>query len=154
MYINVNGIVSFNGPQIGPQGAYYYQLPNSNLAYLAPFWADFDVANIGNITYTYNSTYVNITWNQVPCYTNNNSTAQLDTVSLIMTNDGKFAFIYGDMQWKNDPNNSYPSLAIINKGDYGTTQEIFWDGSQDLSTISNKTIWFDSNGNLTTPELL
>ncbi len=148
IYISVNGLISFNGPQTGP---YYTPTPLSNLAYLAPFWADFDVANIGSITYNYNNNYVNITWDHIPCYTHNTSTAQLNTVSVIMTNDGKFAFEYGDLQWKNDPNDSYPSYAMINKGD-GTTQKIFWDGSQDLSLIANKTIWFDSNGNTITPD--
>ena len=107
IYISVNGLISFNGPQTGP---YYTVTPISSLAYLAPFWADFDVTNIGNITYSYNSSYVNITWNHVPNYTNNNSTAQLNTVSIIMTNDGRFAFEYGDLQWKNDPNDY---LSII-----------------------------------------
>ena len=148
IYISVNGAISFNAPITGP---YFKSITSiSNIAYLAPFWADFDVTYLGNITYTINDNYVNITWDHVPCYTNNTSSLKLDTVSLIMTNDGRFAFIYGDMKWKND---SYTSYARINKGD-GTTYKIFYDGSQNLSLIANKTIWFDSNGNTTTPNIV
>ena len=43
---------------------------------------------------------------------------------------------------------------MINKGDNGTTQKIFWDGSQNLNLIANKTIWFDSNGNTLTPNTI
>ena len=155
IYITVNGAIGLGAPIQGP---YYYQLPESNtlnryVAYIAPFWADFDVANIGSITYLITNNQVNITWYQVPCHSENTNTNRVNTVTLIITNQSTYAFIYGDLDWKNDPNDSYPSYARISKGDNGATYKNFWTGAQALSVIANKTIWFDSNGNIISPHI-
>ncbi|MCE7699549.1 MAG: DUF11 domain-containing protein, partial [Methanobacterium paludis] len=142
IYINVNGLVSFGAPVTGP---YFNPLPPTNIAYVAPFWSDIDVTHAGNITYNVSANQVTITWNHVPSYTQGSNPTLFNTISLIITNDGKFAFVYGDMQWKNDPSN-YVSYARISNGN-GTTKN-FWTSAQSLSTIANSTIWFDSNGNL------
>ncbi len=146
VYISVNGLVSFGSPVPGP---YYNAAPPSSIAYIAPFWADLDVTNLGNITYLVNDNNITITWDHLPSFTQNTNPSQLDTFSVIITKDGKFAFIYGNMQWKNDEN--IDSTVRINKGDNGTTYKILWNGTQDLNILSNKTIWFDSNGNTITP---
>jgi uncharacterized repeat protein (TIGR01451 family) len=142
IYINVNGLVSFGSPVTGP---YFSQTPPSNIAYVAPFWTDIDVTYAGNITYNITGNQIVITWSKVPGYSEGSNPTSFDTFSLIMTSDGKFAFVYGDMQWKNDPSN-WDSYAMISNGN-GTTKT-FWTGAQNLSTIANSTIWFDSNGNL------
>ena len=142
IYINVNGLVSFGSPVTGP---YFSQTPTTDIAYVAPFWTDIDVTYAGNITYNITGNQVVITWSKVPGYSEGSKPTSFDTFSLIMTSDGKFAFVYGDMQWKNDPSN-WDSYAMISNGN-GTTKT-FWTGAQNLSTIANSTIWFDSNGNL------
>jgi hypothetical protein len=63
-----------------------------------------------------------------------------------MTNDGKFGFVYGNLTWKNDPNDSYPTYARISNGN--GTYKNFWTGAQNLNVIANTSIWFDSNGNI------
>ena len=142
IYISVNGAVSFNAPIPGP---YYSTLPSSSIAYVAPFWADFDVTYAGNIYYTVSDDRVIITWEQVPAFTEGSNPTMFNTVQLIITSDGKYGFVYGDLQWKNQPDDTYPSYARFNKGDT-TTYSNFWTGSQDLSALANQTFWFDSNG--------
>ena len=150
IYISVNGAIGLGAPIQGP---YYYQTPESNfvnryVAYIAPFWADFDVAHIGSITYLITNNQVNITWYQVPCHSDSWNSNRVNTVTLIITNQSTYSFIYGDLDWKNDPSDSYPSYARISKGDNGATYKNFWTGEQELNEIANKTIRFDSNGNL------
>jgi len=150
IYISVNGAIGLGAPIQGP---YYYQTPESNsvnryVAYIAPFWADFDVAHIGSITYLITNNQVNITWYQVPCHSDSWNSNRVNTVTLIITNASTYGFIYGDLDWKNDPSDSYPSYARISKGDNGATYKNFWTGEQELNEIANKTIWFDSNGNI------
>jgi uncharacterized repeat protein (TIGR01451 family) len=150
IYISVNGAIGLGAPIQGP---YYYLTPESNPAnryvpYIAPFWADFDVANIGSITYTITNNQVNITWYRVPCHSDNRDSNNVNTVTLILTNESTYGFIYGNLNWKNDPSDSYPSYARISKGDNGATYKNFWTGNQELSEIANKSFWFDSNGNL------
>ncbi|MBI5459356.1 DUF11 domain-containing protein, partial [Methanobacterium sp.] len=155
IYITVNGAIGLGAPIQGP---YYYQLPESNtlnryVAYIAPFWADFDVAHIGSVTYLITNNQINITWYQVPCHSDNWNSNRVNTVTLIITNESTYGFIYGDLDWKNDPDDSYPSYARISKGDNGATYKNFWTGAQALSVIANKTIWFDSNGNIISPHI-
>jgi len=155
IYITVNGAIGLGAPIQGP---YYYQLPESNtlnryVAYIAPFWADLDVAHIGSVTYLITNNQINITWYQVPCHSDNWNSNRVNTVTLIITNESTYAFIYGDLDWKNDPSDYYPSYARISKGDDGATYKNFWTGAQALSVIANKTIWFDSNGNIMSPHI-
>ncbi|MDG3547982.1 hypothetical protein, partial [Methanobacterium formicicum] len=150
IYISVNGAIGLGAPIQGP---YYYLTPESNtanryVAYIAPFWADFDVEYIGSITYTITNNQVNITWYRVPCHSDNRDSNNVNTVTLILTNESTYGFIYGNLNWKNDPSDSYPSYARISKGDNGATYKNFWTGDQELSEIANKSFWFDSNGNL------
>ena len=150
IYISVNGAIGLGAPIQGP---YYYLTPESNtanryVAYIAPFWADFDVEYIGSITYTITNNQVNITWYRVPCHSDNRDSNNVNTVTLILTNESTYGFIYGNLNWKNDPSDSYPSYARISKGDNGATYKNFWTGDQELNEIANKSFWFDSNGNL------
>ena len=142
IYINVNGLVSFGTPVTGP---YFTDSPSSSIAYVAPFWSDIDVTYAGNITYNVTSNQIIITWNNVPGYSQGSDPTEFNTFSLIMTSDGKFAFVYGDLQWKTDTRDEY-SFAGISKGD-GSTPKKFWTSSRSLNRIANSTIWFDSNGN-------
>ena len=123
------------------------QFTITNIAYVAPFWSDIDLTYAGNIIYNISTNQVTITWNHVPSYLQYGSNpTKFNTFSLIITSDGKFAFVYGDMQWIKDSYNDV-SYARINKGD-GTTYKNFWTSAKNLNTIANSTIWFDSNGNL------
>lgn len=142
IYININGLVSFGTPVTGP---YFTDSPSSSIAYVAPFWSDIDVTYAGNITYNVTSNQIIITWNNVPGYSQGSDPTEFNTFSLIMTSDGKFAFVYGDLQWSRDTYDE-TSFAGISKGD-GSTPKKFWTSSRSLNRIANSTIWFDSNGN-------
>jgi len=144
IYINVNGLVSFGTPITGSP-PYYTSLP-SNIPYAAPFWADISLTNAGSVYYDADSDKVTITWDKVPGYT---KTTLYNTFQVIIRKDGYFAFIYGDMQWKNDNDNTvtYPSYSMINSGTGSNPTKKFWDGTQDLNLITDIAIWFDSNGN-------
>ena len=143
IYINVNGLVSFGAPVTGP---YFSDSPSSDVAYVAPFWSDIDVTHAGNITYNVTASQIIITWNKVPGYSQGSDPTEFNTFSLIMTNTGKFAFVYGNLQWSKDTYNE-KSFAGINKGD-GSTYETFWTSNQWIGWIANTTIWFDSKGNV------
>ena len=97
IYISMNGLVSFDAPVTGQ----FNELPPSNIAYLAPLWADFDASYIGDIVYSISADQVIITWNNIPCHTNNTNEL-FNTVNLLINAYGEFAFMYGDLQWAND----------------------------------------------------
>ncbi len=141
IFINVNGLVSFGTPQTGP---YFQEIPN-NIPYIAAFWSDIDITHRGSISYNVTSNSVIITWTNVPGY----SIHQYDynNFQIIIRNDGKFGFVYGNMDWKNDPS-YWDSYVIINNGNGTNPTREFWNGSQDLSLIENHSIWFNSDGNI------
>ena len=141
MYINTNGLVSFGAPIT----VYKTQTPY-NIPYIAPFWDDIDLRTGGSVTYQVTANQTVITWSQVTSYNQYyDNPKSYNNFQLILTNDGRIGFVYGDMQWDNDWSGHY-SIAGFCKGD-GSSYNNLWTGAQSLSAIANQTFWFDSNGN-------
>ncbi len=105
LYINNNGNISFDGPQVTYRPD---SLPTTDFMALAPFWSDVDTRNFnsGVVYYKIAPTYMIVTWDHVGYY--NSHADKKNTFQLIITDgqDSTFlgpgknvGFRYDEMQW-------------------------------------------------------
>ncbi len=138
LYINTNGLITFNAPVTT-----YTPSALSSLTYpaIAPFWSDVDI-RAGSATGTNNIYWdldpatqrVTITWLGVRAYSG--STANTNTFQVVLehTHDGNFEidFIYQQVQWTN----GYTGVAQTGMTNGGAIDYII-PGSGNAAAISN-----------------
>ena len=137
MYINTNGIVSFNFFDFINDGT-YYDYPNNLFTALTPFWSDIDTTSCGDIYYRetlniqtlnrisidiQNSLKINfratwafiVTFDRV-CKYSSFSNSIVNSFQIVITADGSTSYViynYGQLFWFED----YTSYALYNAGD-------------------------------------
>lgn len=139
--INNNGQISFNGIFTSP--SFHPLIPNINGASIIAAFCDDIITNYptgGQVHYDATSSRAVITWDRVCSFDLSHNV--YNTFQVIIRNDGRIIFSYGDMQWVNGDSTS---SALFDKGDT-TNYSLFWSGTQPLSNIAYKTFWFTSDG--------
>ncbi len=122
IYINSNGLITFDGPETGyiPTGLMGYGAPA-----IAPFWSDVDINNGGEIYWDLDpeNGKVTITWHDVAPY--NGTGANSFQVVLTAGEDGNFDvdLIFEDIQWTSvsyGGGSTHAATAGITDGDTHT----------------------------------
>jgi Ca2+-binding RTX toxin-like protein len=101
LYVNSNGLITFDSPQTSytPSGITELDEPA-----IAPFWTDVDVNKGGEIYWDVDedTEQITITWANVAPYMNAGS-GETNSFQVVLTNDGNgdftVKFVYEDIQW-------------------------------------------------------
>lgn len=138
IYLNSNGIITFDGPQTAytPSGITGMDEPA-----IAPFWTDVDINKGGEIYWDVNpdSGKITITWHEVSPYRNASSAGNNSfQVELTSNGDGDITvnFTYEDIEWTN----GYTGNATVGVTD-GGDNDFELDGSGNASALRD----FESN---------
>lgn len=137
LYLNSNGLITFDGPQTAytPSGIAGLSEPA-----IAPFWTDVDVNKGGEIYWDVDPAngQITFTWLDVAPY-RNAATAGTNSFQVVLTSNGngdfEVEFIYEDIQWTN----GFTGDATVGVTD-GASQDFELEGSGDptiLSTYDN-----------------
>ncbi|CUJ13903.1 Hint domain-containing protein [Cognatishimia activa] len=133
LYLNSNGLITFEGPQTAytPSGISGLSEPA-----IAPFWSDVDVNKGGEIYWDIDeeSGQITITWDDVAPY-RNASTAGTNSFQVVITStgDGNFTveYIYENIDWTN----GYTGDATVGVTD-GGDNDFELEGSGDGSILN------------------
>jgi hypothetical protein len=134
IYINTNGLITFNGPNTAftPTAIGSFGQPA-----IAPFWADIDITNGGEIYWDVNpvSGAVTITWSSVAPFSFAGQTAPLNSFQLVLSNTGNgdfsVEFIYDDIAWTSG-NNAQATVGFTDGG----TNDVTLPGSGNAAALT------------------
>lgn len=138
LYLNSNGLITFDSPQTSytPSGITELDEPA-----IAPFWSDVDVDKGGEIYWDVDEDngQITITWANVAPYQNAGS-GETNSFQVVLTNDGNgdftVKFVYEDIQWTN----GYTGDATVGVTD-GGSMDFELDGSGIEASLDD----FESN---------
>ncbi len=154
VWIGANGDVTFGGPS-DTWG--YFGFVDDSLPRIAPLWSDFDATYDGSIRFEQYPSWFDVVYEAVPQWS---APANLSTVRLRLFPDGRFDFIYGEIQTGpaifvgftqggpfTDPGETdFSSLDLTRGIGTGTESSIYQNLWGEEFDLDNLTLHFAANG--------